>query len=35
MRPLKATNGFLPKVLNNKLNQTTSGFKRLMVLISR
>ena len=35
MRPLKAANGFLPKVLNSRLNQTTSGFKRRMVRISR
>jgi hypothetical protein len=35
MRPEKATRGLRPNVLNNRLNQTTSGFSRCIVLSRR
>jgi len=35
MRPENATTGLRPNVLNNKLNQTTSGFSRFKVFSSR
>ena len=35
MRPENATTGLRPNVLNNKLNQTTSGLSRFKVFSSR
>jgi hypothetical protein len=35
MSPEKAMKGLRPKVLNNRLNQTTSGFRRCRVLSRR
>ncbi len=35
MRPVKATQGLRPNVLNSRLNQTTSGFRSFTVFRSR
>ena len=35
MSPEKATKGLRPNVLNNRLNQTTSGFRRFSVFSRR